>query len=153
MGRAAEGGSVTLVVWSAPWRHSLLVDKNPSQMPETGRISYLGFTSIFREPSVITNSLIHKYHSVGMALARASIYLLILKSGPRKAAGRKRKTRPHVHDMSRLVVEPAIRPAVPKEYRQKPLERIVARRPNVDGNWDHAASQTPPGRAKKPCPK
>ena len=118
MGRAAEGGSVTLVVWSAPWRRSLLVDKNPSQMPEPGRISCLGFTSIFREPSVITNSLIHKHHSVAMALARASIYLLILKLGPRKAAGRKRKTRRHVHDMSRLVVEPAIRPAVPKEYCQ-----------------------------------
>jgi len=56
--------------------------------------------------------------------------------------------------MSRPVV-PNRRYARPsrKNHCQKPLGRIVARRPNLDRNWDDSASQIPHGRAKNLCPK
>jgi hypothetical protein len=53
-------------------RRSFPVDQNPSGMPETTSFSYPIFTSIFPKARLHTNSLIRKYCSHTLRLARAS---------------------------------------------------------------------------------
>ena len=56
--------------WLGRPRRSFSVDKNLSQIPETGSVLVLVFASIFPKPTVHTNSLIHKYCFHALSLAR-----------------------------------------------------------------------------------